>query len=48
MKLGKKSRRKLTVDKENSKSGGPVAGMTQRSLIPINSSFAGISMKQRF
>ena len=48
MKLGKKSRRKLTVDKENSKSGGPATGLTQRSLIPVNSSFAGISMKQRF
>ena len=48
MKLGKKSRRKLTIDKENSKNGGSVgcvSGLGLRSQGPQAREFAGISMK---
>ena len=49
MKLGKKSRRKLTIDKENSKSGGPTVSTAhgQRSTTQKDRNFIGISMKQR-
>ena len=48
MKLGKKSRRKLTIDKENSKNGGGigcVSGLGLRSQGPQAREFVGISMK---